>query len=414
VKYAAKPSKALVRLNLAVSGAGEGKIGLQTSDGQTRASCTRPLGDSNAAGEVELLFVESMNGNEKKDFRIDLSGGSAKAAPIQNPVAANENALQSESITLRFDKTMQPISLFCSGDEIADGPFMRSTINYRGSILEVSRWTVLETGVLGNGLMGFVRVKGEIPFEPGGKTCAVIEREFMLVSGLPYLYVDTHVIYPETRSNNYRKDMARGLGREFDCDWREVMPCEMRPAMFGRHGRPLRVWKHNYLDHTSCYDLNYGEFSKNAEVDSFNNHVTHGWVAVTDREKGLLVGQTADINSSFAFCPMRMRTSARGTRVFMNPFGSYYGNQLKYITAFSGFGRFVAIKTGDSLFPHAPSYTGRTETFRLMLAPYSGDEPPEEIKCDAEAFAYPYAVLSRSEIIKPPEHRKWSTEIPGT
>jgi hypothetical protein len=37
-----------------------------------------------------------------------------------------------------------------------------------------------------------------------------------------------------------------------------------------------------------------------------------------------------------------------------------------------------------------------------------GDEPPEEIRRDAEAFAYPYAVVSNSERIKPPPHGAWT------
>jgi hypothetical protein len=161
----------------------------------------------------------------------------------------------------------------------------------------------------------------------------------------------------------------------------------------------------------SFYDINYEEFSKNRQLDSFNNHVTHAWVAVTDREKGLLVGQTADMNACFAFCPMRTRSTPGGTRIFLNPFGSYHGDQLNYVTAFSGLGKAISLKMADHLDAFAPSYNGRTESFRLMLAPYLGDEPPEEIRNDAEAFAYPYAIVSHSEIVKTPRHRQWSSPL---
>jgi hypothetical protein len=171
------------------------------------------------------------------------------------------------------------------------------------------------------------------------------------------------------------------------------------------------VWKHNYVGHMSCYDLNYGEFSKNVELDSFNNHITHAWVAVTDREKGLLVAQTADVNSCFAFCPMRTRTTPKGTRIFLNPFGAYYGKQLKYVTAFTGLGKVIAELMAESLDSFAVSYNGRAESFSLMIAPYVGDEPPEETRCDAEAFAYPYAIVSRSEKVKTPGHGKWTSPI---
>jgi hypothetical protein len=60
--------------------------------------------------------------------------------------------------------------------------------------------------------------------------------------------------------------------------------------------------------------------------------------------------------------------------------------------------------------PLAPSYNGKHETFRLLIAPYAGDEPPTALQGDAEAFAYPYAVVSDSPKIAVPNHRRWSAE----
>jgi hypothetical protein len=60
--------------------------------------------------------------------------------------------------------------------------------------------------------------------------------------------------------------------------------------------------------------------------------------------------------------------------------------------------------------PPAPSYNGRQETFRLLVAPYAGDQPPKPLQADAEAFAYPYAVASNSPKIATPNHRLWSEE----
>ena len=59
----------------------------------------------------------------------------------------------------------------------------------------------------------------------------------------------------------------------------------------------------------------------------------------------------------------------------------------------------------ESLDSFAPSYNGRSESFSLMIAPYAGDEPPEDVRNDAEAFAYPYALVSRSEMVGEPDHR---------
>jgi hypothetical protein len=265
----------------------------------------------------------------------------------------------------------------------------------------------VETGVLGSGLVGFLRLRAEIPFRADGEKRVGIEREFVLAAGLPYLYVTTRIVYPETHSKNFNQERARALEREYDGNWREVMPCEIRPALFGDRRRPLRVWKHNYLGHISHYDLDYGAFSRNQKMDSFNNHITHAWVAVTDGEKGMLLAQTAEVNASLAFCPMRTRVKRNRTRVFLNPFGSYHGKQLHYPTAFTGLGKLIGTIMGESLDPLAPSYNGQSEEISQLIAPYAGDEPPEQIRNDAEAFAYPYAVVSRSKVIQPPRHRQW-------
>jgi hypothetical protein len=98
--------------------------------------------------------------------------------------------------------------------------------------------------------------------------------------------------------------------------------------------------------------------------------------------------------------------------VRLNPFGSYYGRQYHYpdpdmhlgilmSTVFSG---------ADQIKPYAPSYNGRVHEFSLLIAPYSGDAPQAELQYDAEAFAYPYAVLNDEQMVADPAHRSWSGE----
>ncbi|MGD9100014.1 MAG: hypothetical protein PVF45_06005, partial [Anaerolineae bacterium] len=408
VAYEAKPSRALVSIPLSVPDLPTTGVRLLDAAGKVHPACIRPGGDEDGEANAELLFVENAEGGERKDYRLDFSAGPDQDFVVPKPVSLKKGLLENEFITLRFDGAMQVMGFACRGIEMSDGPFLRSAINYAGRVVQVSRWTVMEREVLGNGLLGYVKVKGEIPFKADGEKRVDVEREYTLASGLPYLYVNTRITYPQTRSNNYNKNRARQLEGEYDGNWREVMPCEIRPALFGRQDKPLRVWKHNYLGHVSHYDLNYGAFSKNEELDAFNNHVTHAWVAVTDGDTGLLVAQTANVNACFAFCPMRTRATSQGARVFLNPFGCYHGKQWSYVTAFSGLGRFIAVKMADSLDSFAPSFNGRTEHLAQLIAPYTGDAPPQGIRADAEAFAYPYAVVSRSKAAVPPAHRQWS------
>jgi len=303
---------------------------------------------------------------------------------------------------------MQPINLRLGQTSFSKGPFIRSAVTYEKQTVEASSWRTIESAVLANGLIAYERMTADIALETAPGKKVVIERELLLAAGIPYLYMQVKVVYPQTESNNFNKAKARKLQTRYDNNWREVMPCELRPALFGRPGRPLKIWKHNYCGHVSHYELNYGDFSRNSVIDSFNNHITHGWVAVSDGEKGLLVAQTADANSCFAFCPMRTQAESGATRISLNPFGNYHGKQLAYQTARTGLGKFIALKMADHLEPSAPSYNGRTEHFSLLIAPYLGDEPPETVRNDAEAFAYPYAVVSRSEMLCPPAHRGWS------
>ena len=405
IEYAAKPSKALVRIPLSISESDARRVRLIGPRGKDIPFAVRPI--ENRPGEVEFVFVENMDGGESKDYRIELSDRLG-AAPVGGPASIEHGELTNEHIRLGFDGGMRPASLEFAGEQFSEDIFLRSAINYEGRMAEVSRWKTSEASALGNGALSVIRADAEISFEAGEEKRVSIEREYALAAGLPYLYVTTRIAYPKTRSDNFKKQRARQLEQEYDGNWREVMPCEIRPAIFGGRGRTLRVWKHNYVGHVSGYDLNYGEFSKNGELDAFNNHITHAWVAVTDGKKGLLVAQTADVNSCFAFCPMRTRFAPRGTRIFLNPFGAYYGKQLKYITAHTGFGKFIAELMAESLDSFAVSYNGRSESFSLMIAPYMGAEPPEELRRDAEAFAYPYAVVSNSEQVKPPPHGTWT------
>ena len=410
VAYRAKPSRGLVRAPLSIPDPAIVPARLSGPNGNPLPFVVRNTG-GDETGDVELLFLESMKGGEQKDYRVDLSSGEPAKFTVEEPASFERGTLQNGLVRLEFDDDMQPVSFGFSGREPVAGVFLRSAINYAGHIAEASRWTVLEAAAHGSGFAAFVRVKSEIPFEAGGTKRVELEREFMLISSLPYLYVTTYIVYPETRSNNFKEEVVRRLQQEYDGNWREVMPCEIRPALCGKRGEPLRIWKHNHLGHVSSYDLDYEEFSKNAEIDSFNNHITHAWVAVTDGEKGLLVAQTADVNSSLAFCPMRTRAAPKGSRIFLNPFGCYHGKQLSYVTAFTGLGKLITLKMAEHLGSYAPSYNGRGESFTLMIAPYTGDEPPEEIRNDAEAFAYPYAMVSRSKHLKTPRHREWTYPI---
>ncbi|MCP4624140.1 MAG: hypothetical protein GY850_11475, partial [bacterium] len=289
------------------------------------------------------------------------------------------------------------------GIEMSPARFLNSSITYGGKRLTLEKWRTVESG--SNGVIGYKRMQGEINFNSRGKRCVTVEREIMLAAGMPYIYINMRLDYPETPHQKYDKGKAKRLERSWDAKWQEVIPCEITPALNG----DLRLWKQNYCNHVSSFQLDYSSFSKNEALDSVNNQVTHSWVAVSDGNNGLLVAQNADVSSSMAFCPLRTRRKGPDYSLSLNPFGSYWGKQYKYTTAHTGLGKFLAVQASasDHIKPYAPDYSGHVQEFSIMIAPYSGDAPPEEIQNDAMAYSYPAILLSGSDNINEPAHHSW-------
>ncbi len=249
-----------------------------------------------------------------------------------------------------------------------------------------SRIQTVESAESG-GVITEVLTGGEIDI--GGSASVRWSRLSALAEGLPYLYIEEVVDYPETAPRGFNRAKAKRLGREWDARWKEIAPCEILPALNATAQGPATVWKHNYQDAVSSYRFDQHLFSANRRIASANNHITDGWVAVSDGRRGLLVAQSAARQSSFAFCPMRVRTGAHSQRINLNPFGTYSGPQLRYPTRATGLGRTMTLLMADHLDSYAPSYAGHRSRFSLMLAPYSGGRPPEGVQRDALLFATP-------------------------
>ena len=395
ISYRARASKGLVRLPLSET-APEG-FSIRDRTGRAIPSAILETGPWR-----EVVFVESFEPGERKDYTIDVGG--PPPAPL-SAVVVGERSLQNELLKIAFDARGQLAGLQTEGKEFSLGRLVHSGITYAGKPYEVAEWSTGASVALG--VVGVKQMHGSIVVK--GSHTASFERDIMLAAGLPYLYITTRVIYPRTPDRGYDRGKAARLQQAWDNDWQEVWPCEIRPALSGGLRHPLRVWKHNYCDHVSSYDLDYARFSKNDELDSANNHITHGWVAVSDGERGLLVATSADVSAGMAYCPLRTRREDRALRVRLNPFGTYWGKQYRYATADTGLGKLLAttFSASDHIKSYAPSYNGRMQELSLLIAPYCGDEPPDSVRYAAEAFAYPYLLLNDEDIIAAPAHRAW-------
>jgi hypothetical protein len=395
VQYHARPSQALLRLPLRESAPEQ--FSIQDEAGQVIPSTI--LG---GGLQRDLLFVDSFMASEPKNYRF-IAGQTPPPSPI--PVIVTENSIQNEFLRLECDPQGQLSKLQFKGDEFASSGFLHSGLTYAGRHYGVETWEEVES--LSPGIVGVKRMQGSLTIIGGYPVR--YEREIILASGLPYIYLTMRVFYPRTPDQGYDRGQAERLQQAWDNAWQAVIPCEIIPALFGTTESPLRVWKHNFCDHISTYSLDYERYSKNIQLDSVNNQIAHAWVAVSDGSRGLLLAQNADLASSVAFCPLRTRKLGKVLRLRFNPFGSYWGKQYRYATADTGLGNLLAVASSASghIKPYAPSYNGRLQEFSLLIAPYRGDAPPEAIRNDAEAFAYPYLLLNDEEYLAAPAHRSW-------
>lgn len=402
VRYKASPSRSMLGLKL---GAGfKNPVGVELVDTGGRSV---PAAVLERDGGSELYAVVHLDANERRDFKLVARSGVTKAP--NHPVCIDTGGIKNGRIALRYDTSGNVLGLEHDGEDVLRDGGMSTAIGYNGKRREPGLWKMAESLTIGEDRFGFVRMKGEIEL-PGVNARAVVEREFVLAADLPYLYVRMTMQYPSTPMKGFEKGKAARLQQKWDARWEEIIPCEIAPSISGSAGSPLKVWKHNYFGQMSSYHLDYGDFSGNRELDSCNNHVTNAWVAVSNGQKGMLVAQTASVSASMAFCPLRTRRVQNNLWVYLNPFGSYWGEQYSYHTAYTGIGAFVAkrFSASDHILPYAPSFNGRRQSFEIMLAPYRGDAPPEDIRADASAFAYPPCVLSPSGIIEEPSYRRWA------
>ncbi len=291
------------------------------------------------------------------------------------------------------------------GEEIGGADFLTPFITYRSDTApeRLTARAIVPVSLPGEVLDGLQRaaLHVTIPLATAEGSSAArtqgteIDVTLSLPDAAPWVVADVTVAYPATPKRDLLHTVQQKLRRYLDLRWIEVAPFQLHPTLTGTRAEPLRVWKHNYLDVVSHYDLDYGRINPaNASVDAFNHQVTAGWVAVSDRRHGLLLAQSTDALASYAFVPMRLRETAGAQQLWLNPFGSYYGRQMDYShLGGNGIGSELAALKGAQFRPNGPSYNGRTERFSLLIAPYAGDSPPEELQAAARAFFYPPAVV---------------------
>jgi hypothetical protein len=350
---------------------------------------TKEFSDGTVSGEIAFEWTH----HEPMQFSLTLS---EQQSSTINSVT---NILQNDSVRSITSKENGIASLTTPDQEETQRAFLAPFIHYNERISPADQFIIsIPQNELLNDLQR-LRLTSKITINAiEGLSQAHLQIDLSLPKNSPGIIADITIDYPHTEKTELLTTAQQRLRRLFDFGWVEVAPFQIYPNVSGTREQPIKIWKHNYLGVTSSYELNYATINpNNGELDSFNSHVTAGWVAVSDRQNGLLIASDADTRHSYAFAPMRLREQNGKQVLSINPFGSYHGKQLDY-SHMGGIdlGYKMGLVTSSHIRPNGPSYNGEHETFSLMLAPYHGDEPPVELQHSAKNFFYSAAVVYTS------------------
>ncbi len=396
-------------------------VEVTTSEGQRLPAAVFDLKEvATAKGngvQGELWFRISLAAQQREHVCVRLTGEPTDRT-AELPTAAGATPAE-KSFSLLWNGQGKLVSLKFAGEEFAHEEFLSPFVTYREADrprIFRATWEA-QPSAAGVGDLKAERrhFRGTISFPTDeGNARAAIAITWTVFPEIAWAIADVDVHYPYTPKRDVLHTLQQKLRRYIDLRWIEVAPFEIQPSLSASRDAPLRVWKHNWLGVTSSYDLNYAAINPaNASLDSFNHQVTAGWVAVSDRTKGILLAQSAEVWASPAFAPMRLLDENGKQRLRINPFGSYHGRQMSYThLGGSGLAQEIAEQKGAQFRPNGPSFNGQRQRFRLLLAPYLGDEPPPQLQHAADAFFYPPAVVylhspAGAEVVLARDMRAW-------
>ncbi len=291
--------------------------------------------------------------------------------PDYGLIDTQPDELNNGLITLSFDESGFPVSFIFDGIEFAGDPFICPGIVYaeqhfgpavlvtvdepfstygRGFLHEIKRW-------------GFYDIDCE-----SESITSEVQYRFRIYAGIPALEIETKAEFPELEEPCLEK-------------FTEAVPLGIKPEISGAN---LRVWKHNFFDDVSYYDID-------DPIDTTNSHITASWCAISAENKGLCLAYDAVKRASHAFCPLKIiRNDQQKLTPVMNPFGTFWGELPSYDarrTGGSGMGETFTLSVTPHLSSAAPAYSGHMVESAVLALPYCGDEPAEATKNTAELYS---------------------------
>jgi hypothetical protein len=334
-------------------------------------------------------------------YRVYAGPKPPKAESQTPPPSATPKILKNEFIEVRFGDDGLVEGVYFNGKRFLNPGSLTPQVHLRsgetGKIHSPEKLTLTveaagESGVARVLLSGSFDLDGVQGSAPGQ-----IEYRLSLYSGIPYLYIEGGLAYPETERTKVRSGGEASLARKYDPRWYETAPAPLILSTTADREHPFVVHKNNFLGIESSYAIDYFQHHDlNLNLANVNNHITPEYVAVSGLEGGVAVAMDTTVLANFAFCPLKMEydiTSER-LRLSMNPFGTYFGPQPYQPTWGNGNGFTAAIMSGQQYVSSAPTYNGYHHEFSLMVGFYQDKKPPEQLRKDLSAFASPPLVVT--------------------
>ncbi|MFX1538084.1 MAG: hypothetical protein ACFFDI_28145, partial [Promethearchaeota archaeon] len=311
---------------------------------------------------------------------------------------ATTKVLKNKFLEMQFDDHGKIKSFIFEGEEFSSENFLDSAIvfgrpknakKYNSSFDEVE---VLQDG--SNNFSASIKIKSLFQMFNGLEVKA--EKILKVYTNIPYVFIKVQMTIPNIRGTSSSDSNIYGVKTIYDDRWQEIMPCEIRPGIIGKNGDFLRIWKHNFFGHTTYFDLDMVEVDpKNADIDCFVSNISDGWMAMSNQEQGLLIAFNALKAANFAFTPLKIRAkgfndlipSKEGQQIRINPFGTYFGRMLHHWTHGTGHAQKIIPSYSSTFKSTAPTFSGKTVEFEIMIAPYIGDEPSKELQSSANHFS---------------------------
>jgi len=377
---------------------------------------------------LECIIPKSKFKTDDQWLNLNLNLTSESNFEKDDNLQATNNLLSNSFIKITFDDQSRLNSFKFNGVEYGQQDFLETAVSF-GNEKNPHRYASSknELKVLRDGSDGFsAAVVINSKFEILKGFAVNSQKKLTLYSHQPYLFVENEVEFCDIQGEDFFVNDTSSVYTTYDDRWREVMPCEIKPNLVGNENY-LRIWKKNYLGKISHFDLDMEKVdSRNNDIACLVANVSDGWMALNEREKGLLIGYNSLKAANFAFTPLKVKKNGfsvvGGQEVRINPFGNYHGELLKYWTEGCGHAAVLGEKFSNHNQSAAPSYSGKNLKFDLIIAPYLGDIPPSEIVSFADHYCLPPLVIlkdqknekihiTRKEILKLGEELKKEFDI---